>query len=139
MDIERLKSAAIAARKNAHVPYSGFAVGAAILTKSGRIFQGCNVENISFRLTMCAEEVALGTSVANGDTELAAVVVVADSKHPAMPCGGCRQLLAEFAPDLQVISVTLDGRTETHSLSELLPRPKQGILEKVDGSKPRQI
>ncbi|HEY4282711.1 MAG TPA: cytidine deaminase [Chthoniobacterales bacterium] len=134
MDIEKLKSAAIAARKNAYVPYSGFAVGAAILTKSGRIFQGCNVESISFRLTQCAEQVALGAAVASGDTEFVAVVVVADTEHPVMPCGGCRQVLAEFAPDVQVISMSLKGQTETHSLSELLPRPKQGILEKPDGS-----
>lgn len=134
MDISELKSAAIAARKNAYVPYSRFAVGAAILTKSGRIFLGCNVESISFRLTLCAEQVALGAAVADGESEFVAIVVVADSEHPVMPCGGCRQLLAEFAPDLEVISVTLKGLTETHSLSELLPRPKQGILEKADGS-----
>lgn len=134
MDIEELKSAAISARKNAYVPYSGFAVGAAILTKSGRIFQGCNVESISFRLTLCAEQVALGAAVADGESEFVRIVVVADSEHPVMPCGGCRQVLAEFAPDLEVISVTLKGLTETHSLSELLPRPKQGILEKADGS-----
>jgi len=134
MDINKLKSAAIAARKNAYVPYSGFAVGAAILTKAGQVFEGCNVESISFRLTLCAEQVALGAAVASGATDFVAIVVVADSEHPVMPCGGCRQLLAEFAPDLEVISVTLRDLSETHSLSELLPRPKQGILEKADGS-----
>src|SRR5215471_1445114 len=134
MDKTELVRAASEARKNAHVPYSNFAVGAAILTKAGHIFKGCNVENISFRLTLCAEEAALGAAVANGQTDLVAVAVVADSQHPMVPCGGCRQLLAEFNPDLMVISATLGGNTETYSLSELLLRPKQGILERPNES-----
>ena len=124
-----LINAAIEARKYAHVPYSDFAVGAAVLTRTGRIFKGCNVENISLRLTLCAEEVAVGAAVANGDKELVAIAVVADSKDPVMPCGACRQLLAEFNPAMEIVSAKLDGIVEQHSLSELLPRPKQGILE----------
>jgi cytidine deaminase len=135
MDSENLIKAAVEARDRAHAPYSRFPVGAALLTRSGQIFKGCNIENISLRLTLCAEEVALGNAVVNGDTEFVAAAVVADSQHPIMPCGGCRQLLAEFDPELPVISATLSGRTETHRLSELLPRAKQGIFEKPDGAK----
>jgi cytidine deaminase len=124
-----LINAAIEARKYAHVPYSDFAVGAAVLTRAGKIFKGCNVENISLRLTLCAEEVAVGAAVANGNKELVAIAVVADSKDPVMPCGACRQLLAEFNPAMEIVSAKLDGSVEQHSLSELLPRPKQGILE----------
>ena len=124
-----LVRAAIEARSNAYVPYSGFAVGAAVLTKSGQVFRGCNVENVSLRLTLCAEEVAVGAAVASGHKELVAIAVVADSREPVMPCGACRQLLAEFNQSMEVISAKLDGSIERHSLSELLPRAKQGILE----------
>ena len=129
MNVEELVTAAHEARKRARAPYSGFAVGAAVLTKAGKTFVGCNVENVSLRLTMCAEQVAVGAAVAGGDQNLIAVAVVADSKEPVMPCGGCRQILAEFNPEMRVISATTDGRTEIYSLAELLPRPTQGILE----------
>ena len=118
------------ARKRARAPYSHFGVGAALLTKSGQIFKGCNIENVSLRLTLCAEEVAVGAAVAAGESEFMAVAVVAESEQPVLPCGGCRQLLAEFNPAMEVISSTLDGRTERHSLKDLLPRHNQGILEK---------
>ena len=130
MDEKGLVEAAIDARRRAHVPYSKFAVGAALLATSGKIFKGCNVENVSLRLTMCAEEVAVGAAVVSGETEFSAIAVVADSNQPVMPCGGCRQLLAEFNPSLKIISAKLDGQTEAHSLAELLPRPRQGILDK---------
>jgi cytidine deaminase len=125
-----LINAAQAVRANAYVPHSHFAVGAAVRTKSGKIFTGCNVENISLRLTICAEEAAVGAAVAAGERELIAVAVIADSEQPIMPCGGCRQLLAEFNPSMVVFSSRLDGEIEQHSLGELLPRPKQGILDK---------
>lgn len=134
MDTERIIQAAREARNHARVPYSKFRVGAALLTRSGQIFKGCNIENISLRLTLCAEEVAVGNAVVSGDTEFVAVAVVAESQEPIMPCGGCRQLLAEFDPDLPVISATLRGKTETYRLSELLPRAKQGILEKSNAT-----
>ena len=124
-----LVDAAADARKHAYAPYSRFPVGAALLTKSGKIFKGCNVENTSFRLTLCAEEVALGAAVAAGETEFVAIAVIAESQQPVLPCGGCRQLLAEFNPAIEVISATPDGRTETHLLSNLLPRGNQGILD----------
>ncbi len=124
-----LVNAAIEARANAHVPYSHFAVGAAVQTKSGKVFKGCNVENISLRLTLCAEEVAVGAAVASGNKDLVAIAVVADSKEPVMPCGACRQLLAEFNSSMEIVTAKLDGSVEHYSLSELLPRAKQGILE----------
>jgi cytidine deaminase len=129
MDYTALIIAATEVQTRAYAKYSGFAVGAALLTKSGKIFVGCNVENISFRLTMCAEQLAIGAAVANGEREFVMLAVVTNSKDPAVPCGGCRQVLAEFNPDLEVISVTLAGKKETYLLSELLPRPRQGILE----------
>ena len=129
MSNSELIEAARAARKHAYAPYSHFAVGAAVLTGSGKTFVGCNVENLSFRLTVCAEQAALAAAVAAGRRDITAVAVIADSKEPALPCGGCRQMLAEFNPKLQVIASTLDGRTQTYSLEELLPKPKQGILE----------
>jgi cytidine deaminase len=132
MDYSALIAAATEVQIRAYAKYSGFAVGAAVLTKSGKVFVGCNVENISFRLTMCAEQVAIGAAVASGETEFVAMAVVTSSTQPAVPCGGCRQVLAEFNPGLEVISVTLAGKKETYSLRELLPRPKQGILESQD-------
>jgi cytidine deaminase len=126
-----LIAAALEARGRARVPYSGFAVGAAVQTRGGLIFKGCNIENISLRLTLCAEEVAIGAAIAAGETDFTGVAVVAESKQPIVPCGGCRQLMAEFNPAMEVISATLDGRTERYSLKELLPRHNQGILEKA--------
>ena len=129
MNKRELVKEAIRVRSNSHSPYSRFAVGAALLTKSGRVFTGCNVENISFRLTMCAEQAAVAAAIANGEKEFTSIAVVADSKSPIVPCGACRQLLAEFNPAIEVIMSTLDGVHETVLLSELLPRPAQGILE----------
>jgi cytidine deaminase len=129
MNNTELVAAASDARRYAYAPYSNFSVGAALLTKSGKVFTGCNVENASLRLTICAEEAAIAAAIANGEKEFVAVAVVADSIEPVMPCGGCRQVLAEFSPELQVITSTVDGRTETFRLEDLLPRPKQGILE----------
>jgi cytidine deaminase len=132
MDYSALIAAATEAQTRAYAKYSGFAVGAAVLSKSGKVFVGCNVENISFRLTTCAEQVAIGAAVANGETEFVAIAVVTNSTQPTVPCGGCRQVLAEFNPGLEVISVTQAGKKETYSLRELLPRPRQGILESAD-------
>jgi cytidine deaminase len=129
MDTPALIKAALDVRNHAHVPYSNFAVGAALLTRSGKVFTGCNVENLSYRLTICAEEAAAAAAIAAGERDFVAIAIVADSTEPAMPCGACRQVLAEFNPDLEVITSTPAGRSETARLSELLPRAKQGILE----------
>jgi cytidine deaminase len=129
MDKNNLIEAATAARLRAYVPYSKFSVGAALLTKSGHVFVGCNVENISYRLTMCAEQAAVAAAIAEGELDFVAVAVVADSREPIVPCGACRQVLAEFNPKMEVVISSINGSTETLPLNELLPRPAQGILE----------
>ena len=126
----KLIEAAFFVRNHAYAPYSNFAVGAAILTSSGNVFLGCNVENISFRLTMCAEQTAVAAAVAGGDKEITTMAIVTDSKEPALPCGACRQALAEFNPKLRIIASTIKGRTQTYQLDELLPKSRQGILER---------
>ncbi len=115
-------------REHAYAPYSGFAVGAALLTKSGRIFCGCNVENLSFGLTICAERNAVAAAIAAGEREFTAIAVVADSKTPVTPCGACRQVLAEFGENLDICSVNLAGERFVSKLSVLLPRAREGIL-----------
>jgi cytidine deaminase len=129
MSNEDLVKAATSAREFAYAPYSKFSVGAAILTRSGKVFTGCNVENASLGLTICAERSAIAAAIAAGSQDLDVVVVVADSEKPALPCGACRQVLAEFNPTLKVISATLAGVREEYLLNELLPKPRQGILE----------
>lgn len=128
MDWTPLISAARAAREQAYAPYSRFAVGAALRTKTDRVFRGCNVENLSFGLTICAERSAVFAAVAAGEREFEAIAIVADSKEPVTPCGACRQVLAEFGLDLPVCSANLDGATYKSSIRELLPRAKEGIL-----------
>ena len=128
MQNSELISAAQAAREKAYAPYSGFKVGAALLTEDGRVFTGSNVENVSFGLTMCAERVAVGTAVQAGAMTFRAIVVVSDSTEPVVPCGACRQVLAEFAPDLEIVSATVNGKATGFNLATLLPVPRQGIL-----------
>ncbi|UCC62742.1 MAG: cytidine deaminase [Anaerolineae bacterium] len=117
-----LIAAAREACQRAYAPYSGFCVGAALQTSSGRVFTGCNVENASYGLTICAERVAVGKAVAEGERNFDAIAIV--SKGGFMPCGACRQVLAEFNPDLRVIVADLEG-SQGHNrefrLSELLP------------------
>jgi cytidine deaminase len=125
---DRLAVAAWQARDRAYAPYSSFRVGAALRTKSGQIFTGCNVENLSFGLTICAERVAIGTAVAAGETEFEAVVVVAESSEPVSPCGACRQVMAEFGSDIRVTSLNREGTAFQTTVGELLPRSKTGIL-----------
>jgi cytidine deaminase len=117
-----LLDAALKVREHAHVPYSRFKVGAAIRAASGNVYSGCNVENVAYPQGTCAEAGAIAAMVAGGDTRIAEVVVVADSSAPTPPCGGCRQKLREFAaPDVQVTMATLDGKTLTMTMDELLP------------------
>lgn len=115
-------------REKAYAPYSGFKVGAAILTTDGEVYSGCNVENISFGLTICAERAAIFAAVAAGRSSFSEIVIVADSKEPVSPCGACRQVLAEFAPNLHVHCENLQGVEYDAGLNELLPRAKEGIL-----------
>ena len=125
---EELVQIAMDARLQAYAPYSNFKVGAALQTATGRVFSGCNVENVSYGLTMCAERVAIGAAVQAGATEFHLLAIVTDSSEPVVPCGACRQVLAEFCPDLQIVSRTLKGDTAEFSLGTLFPRPRQGIL-----------
>ena len=130
MDWDHLISEAWAARNRAYAPYSNFHVGAALLADDGRVFSGCNVENLSYGLTNCAERVAIGAAVAAGARRFLAVVVVADTAVPISPCGACRQVLAEFG----VPRVMLANRAERleFTLEELLPRSSAGILDRAE-------
>lgn len=128
MELDALIQRAKDARTQAYAPYSRFAVGAALLGKSGRVFTGCNVENLSFGLTICAERNAVFAAVAAGEREFSAVAIVADSKTPVTPCGACRQVLAEFCAELAICSVNLEDERYEAKLSELLPRAREGIL-----------
>ena len=123
IDWNELFERAWAARKNAYAPYSGFNVGAAIATEAGEIFAGCNVENSAFGLTICAERVAVATAIQAGFRNFAAVAIVAETDQPTPPCGGCRQVLAEFSPGLVVRSAGLGGVQQEWSLAQLLPSP----------------
>lgn len=109
-------------RENAHAPYSKFKVGAAIRAASGRVYVGCNVENVAYPEGTCAEAGAVAAMVAAGDVVIAEVAVVADSPMPVSPCGGCRQKLAEFgAADVVVTLATTDGATQATTVGALLP------------------
>lgn len=130
MDIEKLVETAWEARKRAYAPYSKFQVGAALLAADGRIFSGCNVENISYGLTNCAERVAIGVAVAAGVREFLAVAVVADTGVPISPCGACRQVLAEFGVPL--VFLANRGERLQFRLEELLPRASTGILDRPE-------
>jgi cytidine deaminase len=128
MTTAQLLEAAWAVRNRAYAPYSKFHVGAAVLTKSGKLFVGCNVENLSFGLTNCAERVAIGSMIAAGESEIERVVVVADTDKPISPCGACRQVMAEFG-DFPILLACHHGQ-ESFQLSELLPRASTGILNR---------
>lgn len=119
--ILNLLAAARQAREAAYAPYSGFKVGAAVLTADGHIFTGCNIENASFGATVCAERVAIFTAVAAGQRQIKALAVIADTPQPVSPCGLCRQVLAEFSPDCQVIMANLAGEYQILTLEQLLP------------------
>lgn len=119
---DRLVEAARDVRRRAYVPYSEFAVGAAILTESGEIIAGCNVENASLGATICAERVAIGTAVSRGAGRPQAICVLTSLDEPAAPCGVCRQVLAEFADDLPILLASTSGARILTSLDELLPR-----------------
>lgn len=123
MDWEPLHQAARTIRERAYAPYSRFSVGAALLGESGAIYTGCNVENRSFGLCICAERSAVTAAVAAGEKRFKALVVVADCSPVASPCGMCRETLSEFARDLPVLLVNLDGERQETNLSELHPCP----------------
>ncbi len=116
-----LIAAATEARERAFAPYSGFRVGAALLATDGTVVTGCNVESASYGLTICAERVALVKGISEGRTRFTAVAVVADTEKLTPPCGACRQLLWEFAPDATVTLANLQGLSAEYTMRELLP------------------
>lgn len=119
---KQLIDEAIAASKQAHVPYSHFHVGAALLTTDGKIYRGCNIENASYGLTNCAERTAIFKAVSEGDKQFSAIAVVGDTDGPISPCGACRQVLAEFCDDhTQIILANLKGDFVITNLNEILP------------------
>lgn len=128
MNLDALVQTAADARTKAYAPYSNFKVGAALSAATGQVFSGCNVENVSYGLTICAERVAVGSAVQAGATAFDRLAIVSDSAEPVVPCGACRQVLAEFCPDLPIISRTVHGLTAEFTLSTLFPKPRQGIL-----------
>ena len=116
-----LTERAMSAKERAYAPYSGFRVGAALLATDGSITEGCNVENASYPAGMCAERGAISTAVARGVRDFVAIVIATDAEQPTPPCGICRQVMMEFAPRLEVISVTRGGADARWTMSELLP------------------
>ncbi len=121
-EIDRLLEAAKGALANAHSPYSGLCVGAALLARDGSIHAGCNVESASYGLTICAERSAVFRAVSDGIRGFRAVVITTDRDGALMPCGACRQVLHEHAPDLEVISIGADGERVDTTIAALLPR-----------------
>jgi len=120
--IDRLVAAAQAVRQRAHAPYSNFKVGSAILDSDGAVHTGCNVENASYGLSVCAERHAIGAAVAAGSSELIAVAVVADTTPPTTPCGACRQVMVEFSiPETIVYMCNKHGQDKKTSMAELIP------------------
>lgn len=118
-----LVTAALAARENAFAPFSKFKVGAAVEGLDGRIYSGCNVENATYGLTMCAERVAVFKGISEGARRFKRVVVAADTRRLTPPCGACRQILWEFCGDVEILLVNPHGKTETHRLKDLFPKP----------------
>ena len=125
---ESLVAAAADARTRAQARYSNFKVGAALETAEGAIVSGCNIENATYGLTLCAERVALVKALSEGRTRFTRIAVVADTEAPTPPCGPCRQLLWEYCGDIDVILANLERTTATLRLSALLPMPFDGRL-----------
>jgi cytidine deaminase len=118
-----LREAALAAMEHAYAPYSNFRVGAALRTADGTLVTGCNIENSVFGLAICAETLAVASAVSQGLTQFDEIAIATEDTEPTPPCGTCRQVLSEFAPNITVSSYTRDGKEATWSLDELLPNP----------------
>lgn len=118
---KKLIEHAVEARERAYVPYSGFKVGAALWTKSGKIYEGCNIENASYGLANCAERTAVFKAVSEGEREIEAIAVVADTVDPVAPCGACRQVISEFNPKMRVILTNMRGDVAEYTIEDLLP------------------
>lgn len=120
--LESLVKAALEARQRAYAPYSNFLVGAALLGRSGKVYLGCNVENASYGLCVCAERTALVSAVAAGEREFTGLAVATSSSPPCPPCGLCRQSLAEFAADLPIVLVNASGERSETTLAAIFPQ-----------------
>ena len=118
---EKLIREAEKARKEAYTPYSKFKVGAAILCADGKIFTGCNIENASFGMSVCAERVAIFKAVSEGSTKFEAIAVICDTGKPCSPCGACRQVISEFGEDILLIMSNLKGDVKIKKIREFLP------------------
>lgn len=129
---EALLQQAREARAFAHVPYSNYRVGAALLGKDGTVYTGCNIENASYGLTNCAERTAIFKAVSQGETRFEAIAIAADQTAP-WPCGACRQVMSEFAPQLRVLITWGDGKTDSTTLDKLLPHSFLGFQEDTHG------
>jgi cytidine deaminase len=116
-----LREAALRALDNAHAPYSNFRVGAALRTRDGKLITGCNVENSAFGQALCAETLAMAYAVSQGLTDFEEIAIATEDDEPTPPCGGCRQVLNEFAPHIKISSYTRDGKEASWTLDELLP------------------
>lgn len=122
MDIEQLIEEAKEARKQAYVPYSKFAVGAALLTENGKVYRGCNIENAAYSMANCAERTAFFKAISEGEKNFKLLAVVADTDRPCSPCGACRQVISEFCPtDMKVVLTNLKGDLLETTVKELLP------------------
>ena len=122
-EFDSLISAAKTARVNAHARFSNFKVGAALRTTSGKVFGGCNVENATYGLTVCAERVAIFKAISEGERKFNGIAVVTDTETLTPPCGACRQLIWEFCGDVPVVMANLQGKIEVLRMSQLFPKP----------------
>jgi cytidine deaminase len=116
-----LREAALRALDNAYAPYSSFRVGAALRTRGGEVVIGCNMENSAYGLSICAETLAMASAVSQGLTDFEEIAIATEDSEPTPPCGACRQVLSEFAPNIKVSSYTRDGKEAVWTLEELLP------------------
>jgi len=123
MNSEELIARAVEVRENACAGYSHYKVGAALLASSGKVYTGCNVENSTYGLTVCAERVALWKALSEGERKFTQIAIATSSEPPASPCGACRQLLWEFCGDIEVILANLQGFRQALRLAEIFPRP----------------
>ena len=121
-DFQPLINAALEARQHSIAPFSGFLVGAAVKTKDGKVYTGCNIESASYGLTVCAERVAIWKALSEGEKNFTELAVVADTETLTPPCGTCRQIIWEFARGATIVFANLDGKSETFQVADLIPR-----------------